>query len=74
MNNYEIKRLDHDDPKEKYFEFKSEDVGKLQKINVSINQDDDPNTYVYIDFVEIKIPSKSEAYKLGKKCFKLLTK
>lgn len=64
MNNYEIKRLnEHDDPKEKYFEFKSEDVGKLLKINVSINQDDDPATYLYIDFIEIKIPSKSEAYK-----------
>lgn len=64
MNNYEIKRLnEHDDPKEKYFEFKSEDVGKLTKINVSINQDDDPAAYLYIDFIEIKIPSKSEAYK-----------
>lgn len=64
MNNYEIKRIgEHEDPKEKYFEFKSEDVGKLSKINVSINQDDDPGTYLYVDFIEIKIPSKSEAYK-----------
>lgn len=67
LNNYEIKRHNdpaHDDPKEKHFEFKSDDVGKLLKINVSINQDDDPGTYLFIDFIEIKIPSKSEAYKL----------
>lgn len=65
LNNYETKRQDHhdQDPKEKYFEFKSDDVGKIEKINLSINQDNSPDNFIFIDFVEIKIPIRSEAYK-----------
>jgi hypothetical protein len=63
LNNYELRKTEHEIAKEKYFEFKSEDVGKIQKINVSINEDNNPLNCIYIDFIEIKIPSRSEAYK-----------
>lgn len=63
LNNYELRKLEHDYFKEKFYEFKSEDVGKISQINVSINEDDNPANCVYIDFIEVKIPSRSEAYK-----------
>ncbi|RNA02031.1 lipoxygenase homology domain-containing 1-like [Brachionus plicatilis] len=65
LNNYETKRQDHhdQDPKEKYFEFKSDDVGKIEQINLSINPDNTPDNFIFIDFIEIKIPIRSEAYK-----------
>ena len=63
LNNYEIRKPEHDANRERFFEFKSDDVGKIEKINVSINEDDNPSNYVFIDFIEIKIPSRSEAYK-----------
>ena len=64
INNYEQhKGNSYEVSKEKYFEFKSEDVGKIQKINVSLNDDDNPLNFIFIDFIAIKIPSRSEAYK-----------
>lgn len=63
LNNYEILKVNHDFTKEKYFEFKSEDVGKITTLNVSLNDDDNPLNFIFIDFIEIKIKSRSEAYK-----------
>ena len=63
LNNYELKKMEHEYFKEKYYEFKSDDVGKIESINVSINEDNNPLNCIDIDFIEIKIPSRSEAYK-----------
>ncbi len=49
--------------KEKYFEFNCRDVGKIETINVSIDDDNNPYNCLYIDFIEVKIQNKSEAYK-----------
>ncbi len=71
LNNFELKKKDHDTSKEKYFEFKWEDIGKINRINLSVNENGNPFDCLYIDFIEIKIPSKSEAYKYAKSfnCF-----
>ncbi len=66
MNNYEFRKKDEDMFRERYFEYKSEDVGKIEKIFLSINDTNNSNDYLYIDFIEIKIPSRSEAYKYAK--------
>jgi hypothetical protein len=63
LNNHEILRTNQEFLKERFFEFKSEDVGKITTLNISLNDDDNPLNYIFIDFVEIKIPSRSEAYK-----------
>lgn len=48
LNNYEtLVQSSQETPKrEKYFEFKSEDVGKLLKVNVSLNEDNNPNNCI----------------------------
>lgn len=64
INNYEIKKTEHEhDYKMRIFEFKSDDVGRVKKINVSLNEDNNTSNCISIDFIEIKIPTRSEAYK-----------
>jgi hypothetical protein len=77
LNNYEVKKKSGNplatlassvSPEQaeanklKTFNCKLEDVGKIQKINVSINEDDTPSNWILIDFIEIKIVNRSEAY------------
>lgn len=63
LNNYELKRKDFESSKERYFEFKSEDVGKITKLNLSVNENGSTFDCLYIDYIEVKIPLRSEAYK-----------
>jgi hypothetical protein len=63
LNSYELPKQAHVQEKEKHFQFKSEDVGNILKINLSIAEDDSPLNYIFIDFVEVKIPRRSQAYK-----------
>jgi hypothetical protein len=63
MKSYEFKKKDVDIFREGYFEYKADDVGKIEKVFLSINTTNNSNEYLYIDFIEIKIPSRSEAYK-----------
>ncbi len=63
LNNYELKKFNRDSHKEKYFEFSCKDVGKIEHINFSINEDNNPSNCLYVDFIEIKIQNRSEAYK-----------
>jgi hypothetical protein len=65
LNSYELPKSNHvhDPNKEKHFQFKSEDVGNILRINISIAEDDSPLNYIYIDFIEVKIPRRSQAYK-----------
>ena len=62
LNNYETLKQNQELAKEKFFEFISDDVGKISTLNVSLNDDDNPLNFIFIDFIEIKIPSRSEAY------------
>ena len=57
LNSYELPVSNHviDPNKEKHFQFKSEDVGNIEKLNVSIAEDDHPSNYIFIDFVEVKL-------------------
>lgn len=63
LNNYELRTKVTDNAKEKFFEFQCKDIGKIYYINLSIDDDDNPNNCLYIDFIEITIKNKSEAYK-----------
>lgn len=63
LNNYELSKKEFDMSEERYFEFKSDDIGKVEKINLSIAQNQNFHDYLYVDFIEVKIPAKSEAYK-----------
>jgi hypothetical protein len=75
LNNYEIKRpssagqtstsnqTTQDQSITRIFKFKTEDIGKIQSIKISIDEENNPSYWIIIDFIKIKIPSKSEAYK-----------
>ncbi len=49
--------------REQLFEFHCRDIGKILQVNVSIDSDDNPKNCLYIDFLEVTLKDKSEAYK-----------
>lgn len=49
--------------RERLFQFKSDDVGKIKSIEFSVNEDENLLNSFFIDFIEIKIPIRSEAFK-----------
>ena len=63
LNNFELKKKSNDNSREKYFQFKWYDIGRINKINLSVNENGNPFDCLYIDYIEIKIISKSEAFK-----------
>jgi hypothetical protein len=63
LNNFELKKKCNDNSREKYFQFKWYDIGRINKINLSVNENGNPFDCLYIDYIEIKIISKSEAFK-----------
>ena len=63
LNNYELKKKSNETIRDNYFQFKWYDIGSINKINLSVNENGNPFDCIYIDYIEIKIPSKSEAFK-----------
>ena len=63
LNNYEMLTKHSDQFKEKFFEFQYKDTGKIQTLNVSIDDNDKLENCLFVDFIEITIKNKSEAYK-----------
>lgn len=63
LNNFELKKKCNENSREKYFQFKWYDIGRINKINLSVNENGNPFDCLYIDYIEIKIISKSEAFK-----------
>jgi hypothetical protein len=49
--------------RERWFQFRSDDVGKIKSIELSVNEDENPLSSFFLDFIEIKIPIRSEAFK-----------
>ncbi len=63
LNNFELRTRNFDQFKEKTFEFQCKDTGKIQTVHISIDDNDKPENCLFIDFIEITIKNKSEAYK-----------
>jgi len=49
--------------RQKFFEFQCKNIGKILQVDVSIENDDNPKNSLYIDFLEVTLKNKSEAYK-----------